>query len=47
MNSEKSDAQRIEKHFKTTQSGRLLKRRIKDYLYRGRKNLTSQNFTTE
>lgn len=34
---EKSDAQRREKYLKTTQGGRLLKRRIKDYLYNDRK----------
>src|SRR3989344_3867600 len=43
---EKSDAERREKYLKTTQGGRLLKMRIKDYFYKGRKNLTSQNFTT-
>lgn len=31
---EQSDARRREKYFKTTQGGRLLKRRIKDYLYK-------------
>ena len=31
---EESDAKRREKYFKTTQGSRLLKRRIKDYLYR-------------
>ena len=34
---EKSDALRREKYLKTTQGGRLLKRRIKDYLYHDRK----------
>ena len=43
---EESDAERREKYLKTTQGGRLLKMRIKDYFYKGRKNLTSQNFTT-
>ena len=33
----KDDALRREKYFKTTQGGRLLKRRIKDYLYEDRK----------
>lgn len=32
-----SDARRREKYLKTTQGGRLLKRRIKDYLYDHRK----------
>lgn len=31
---EKTDAKRREKYLKTTQGGRLLKRRIKDYLYK-------------
>ncbi|OGI70662.1 hypothetical protein A3A09_01780 [Candidatus Nomurabacteria bacterium RIFCSPLOWO2_01_FULL_42_20] len=34
---EESDAKRREKYLKTTQGGRLLKRRIKDYLYKSRK----------
>jgi len=34
---EESDARRREKYLKTTQGGRLLKRRIKDYLYHDRK----------
>ncbi len=34
---EKSDAERREKYLKTTQGGRLIKRRIKDYLYESRK----------
>ena len=34
---EESDARRREKYLKTTQGGRLLKRRIKDYLYYDRK----------
>lgn len=34
---EESDARRREKYLKTTQGGRLLKRRIKDYLYINRK----------
>lgn len=33
-----SDAKRREKYLKTTQGGRLLKRRLKDYLYE-KKNL--------
>jgi putative endonuclease len=31
---EESDAKRREKYFKTTQGSRLLKRRLKDYLYK-------------
>ena len=31
---EESDAKRREKYLKTTQGGRLIKRRIKDYLYK-------------
>ncbi|MES2087590.1 MAG: GIY-YIG nuclease family protein [Patescibacteria group bacterium] len=42
---EQSDARRREKYLKTTQGGRLIKRRIKDYLYVS-KNLTNQKFTT-
>jgi len=34
---EESDAKRREKYLKTTQGRRMLKRRIKDYLYNGRK----------
>jgi len=34
---EESDARRREKYLKTTQGGRLLKRRIKNYLYLSRK----------
>lgn len=34
---EESDAKRREKYLKTTQGGRLIKRRIKDYLYKSRK----------
>lgn len=34
---EESDARRREKYLKTTQGGRLLKRRIKDYNYKCRK----------
>lgn len=34
---EESDARRREKYLKTTQGGRLLKRRIKDYIYKSRK----------
>jgi putative endonuclease len=37
---EESDARRREKYLKTTQGGRLIKRRIKDYLYKS-KNLTN------
>ena len=33
---EESDARRREKYFKTTQGRRLLKRRVKDYLYKRR-----------
>lgn len=36
---EKTDARRREKYLKTTQGGRLIKRRIKDYLYKS-KNLS-------
>ena len=35
-----SDAKRREGYLKTTQGRRLLKRRLKDYLYEGKKNLT-------
>lgn len=34
---EESDARRREGYLKTTQGGRLLKRRMKDYLYKSRK----------
>ena len=37
---EESDAKRREKYSKTTQGNRLIKRRIKDYLYKS-KNLTN------
>ena len=37
---EETDAKRREKYLKTTQGGRLIKRRIKDYLYKS-KNLTN------
>lgn len=37
---EESDARRREKYLKTTQGNRLIKRRIKDYLYKS-KNLTN------
>lgn len=37
---EESDARRREKYLKTTQGGRLIKRRIKDYLYKS-KNLSN------
>ncbi len=33
---EESDAKRREKYLKTTQGGRLIKRRVKDYLYKSR-----------
>jgi len=37
-----SDAKRRERYLKTTQGGRLLKRRLKDYFYKERsKDLTS------
>lgn len=38
---EESDAKRREKYLKTTQGNRLIKRRIKDYLYKSRSR-TSQ-----
>lgn len=42
-----SDAKRRERYLKTTQGGRLLKRRLKEYLYMLRsKDLTNRNFTT-
>ena len=34
---ERSDARRREAYLKTTQGGRLLKRRIKDFLYKSRR----------
>ena len=34
---EESDARRRERYLKTTQGGRLLKRRMKDYLYKNGK----------
>ncbi|MFZ2150099.1 MAG: GIY-YIG nuclease family protein [Minisyncoccia bacterium] len=37
---EESDAKRREKYLKTTQGNRLIKRRIKDYIYK-LKNLTN------
>jgi putative endonuclease len=37
---EESDARRREQYLKTTQGNRLIKRRIKDYLYKS-KNLTN------
>ena len=37
---EESDAKRREKYLKTTQGWRLIRRRIKDYLYKS-KNLTN------
>ncbi|MEK7589183.1 MAG: GIY-YIG nuclease family protein [Patescibacteria group bacterium] len=40
---EESDAKRREKYLKTTQGGRLIKSRIKDYLYNRKIN---QNSTT-
>ena len=42
---EMSDAKRREEYLKTTQGSRLIRRRIKDYLYKS-KNLTNQKFTT-
>ena len=39
---EKSDAKRREQYLKTTQGGRLIKRRIKDYLFKS-KNLQIKN----
>jgi len=42
---EQTDAERREKYLKTTQGGRLLKRRIKDYLF-NQKRSASRNFTT-
>ena len=41
---EKTDAERRERYLKTTQGGRLIKRRIKDYLFK--KRSASRNFTT-
>ncbi|MEQ1561292.1 MAG: GIY-YIG nuclease family protein [Nitrospira sp.] len=39
---DESDAKRRERYLKTTQGGRLLKRRLKNYLYKERsKDLTS------
>ncbi|MEO7596929.1 MAG: GIY-YIG nuclease family protein [Candidatus Paceibacterota bacterium] len=37
---ESSDGRRREKYLKTTQGGRLIKRRMKDYIYKS-KNLTN------
>lgn len=37
---EEEDARRREKYLKTTQGGRLLKRRLKEYFYK-KKNLTN------
>lgn len=42
---EESDARRREKYLKTTQGNKLIKRRIKDHLYK-LKNLPNQKFTT-
>ena len=42
---EESDAKRRENYLKTTQGGRLIKRRIKDYLWK-MKNSKSQKFST-
>ncbi|MDO8571130.1 MAG: GIY-YIG nuclease family protein [bacterium] len=42
-----ADAKRREGYMKTTQGGRLLKRRLKEFLYESRsKDLTNLNFTT-
>lgn len=38
---EESDARRREKYLKTTQGNRLIKRRMKDFLYKKSKNLTN------
>ena len=41
------DAKRREHYLKTSQGGRLLKRRLKDYMYQQKsKNLMSRNSTT-
>ncbi|MEK7182316.1 MAG: GIY-YIG nuclease family protein [Patescibacteria group bacterium] len=40
---EESDAVRREKYLKTTQGGRLIKRRIKDYLYKSSSILSKDN----
>ena len=42
---EQSDAIRRERYLKTTQGNRLIKRRMRDYLY-NKKNLTNEKFTT-
>jgi putative endonuclease len=42
---EQTDAERRERYLKTTQGGRLIKRRIKDYLFKQRRS-ASRNFTT-
>lgn len=39
---EQSDARRREKYLKTTQGGRLIKRRIKDYLYKSRSRSSTE-----
>lgn len=41
---DREDARRREKYFKTNQGRRLLKRRLKEYLYKKRR--ASRNFTT-
>ena len=38
---DKDDSVRREGYLKTTQGTRLIKRRLKDYFYKSRKNLTS------
>ena len=38
---DKDDAVRREGYLKTTQGGRLVKRRLKEYIYKSRKNLTN------
>ena len=45
---DRTDAERREKYLKTTQGGRLLKRRLKEYTYKmkSEKKLESRNSTT-
>ena len=38
---DKDDAVRRERYLKTTQGSRLVKRRLKEYIYKSRKNLTN------
>jgi putative endonuclease len=38
---DKDDALRREKYLKTTQGIRMVKRRLKEYIYKSRKNLTN------